>query len=225
MREIVLDTETTGLDPNSGHRLVEIACLEIFNCVPTGKVFHTYLNPEREVPQDAAAVHGLTTQFLRDHPKFKEKADEFMDFLGDTRLVIHNAPFDLKFLNAELGWLKKPLIDPTRATDTLTIARKKFPGAKNNLDALCKRFNIDNSHRTYHGALLDTELLVEVYVELLGGKQREFGLHRDATTAQTQVISLDRAVRPARTFAVDASEREAHEKLLEGIKNPLWKQG
>lgn len=173
MREIVLDTETTGLEPSEGHRLTEIGCLELINHLPTGRTFHTYLNPEREIDAEAAAVTGHTTEMLRDKPKFDEIADDFLDFLGTAPLVIHNASFDMGFLNAELERANRPPLPFERAVDTLRIARRKFPGSPASLDALCKRFNIDNSSRTLHGALLDSELLAEVYLELIGGRQPE----------------------------------------------------
>ncbi|MFZ2467879.1 MAG: DNA polymerase III subunit epsilon, partial [Parvibaculum sedimenti] len=171
MRQIVLDTETTGLSPDEGHRLVEVGCLEVFNHVPTGNVFHRYMNPERDMPEGAFRVHGLSAEFLRDKPKFAEVVDEFLEFIGDAELVIHNAGFDMTFLNAELKWVGRPPLAAARAVDTLMIARKRFPGAQNSLDALCRRFNIDNSGRVKHGALLDAELLAEVYLELMGGRQ------------------------------------------------------
>ena len=227
MREVALDTETTGLDPHSGHRLVEIACMEIINHVPTGETFHTYINPKRDMPEPAFAVHGLSTDFLKNHPLFEEKADEFLEFIGDSKLIIHNAQFDLKFLNAELGWLDKPQIDPARAIDTLKIARQKFPGAKNNLDALCRRFNINNANRTLHGALIDTQLLVEVYIELIGGKQRELSLNDEKEKIQTaseqkspSQVKIDR---PHRSFSASEKEIKDHEKLIDKIKNPLWR--
>jgi DNA polymerase-3 subunit epsilon len=176
MREIVLDTETTGLDPESGDRIVEIGAVEILNHVPTGRVFHHYINPERAMPQEAFAIHGLSTSFLADKPVFAKIAQEFLDFVGDARLVIHNAAFDMKFINAELGWLKLPTIPWARAVDTLDMARRRFPGAQNSLDALCRRFDVDNTGREKHGALLDSELLAEVYLELMGGRQPDLTL-------------------------------------------------
>lgn len=172
MREIVLDTETTGFDPETGDRIVEIGAIELHNHLPTGRTFHVYINPERAMPQEAFEVHGLGDDFLRDKPKFAEIAQDFVDFVGaDGQLVIHNASFDMKFLNAELRKVGLPLLPNSRATDTLDIARRKFPGAQNSLDALCRRYRIDNSNRTLHGALLDSELLAEVYLALLGGRQ------------------------------------------------------
>ena len=176
MREIVMDTETTGFDPESGDRIVEIGGVELFNHVPTGNVYHQYINPERSMPQEAFEVHGLGDDFLRDKPVFSKIAQDFLDFVGDAKLVIHNASFDMKFLNAELKWIGKPALPWEQAIDTLAIARKKFPGSPASLDALCRRFNIDNSSRTLHGALLDSEILAEVYLELIGGKQPDFAL-------------------------------------------------
>lgn len=171
MREIVLDTETTGFDPESGDRIVEIGAVELLNHLPTGQVFHVYVNPERDMPEEAFAVHGLSTAFLSDKPVFTKIAADFLAFIGDARLVIHNAAFDVKFLNAELRWAGHPEIAPARAVDSLEIARRRFPGANNTLDALCRRFGVDNSVREKHGALLDSELLAEVYLELVGGRQ------------------------------------------------------
>lgn len=177
MREIVLDTETTGFDPQQGDRIVEIGAVELFNHMPTGNTYHQYINPERDVPQEAFEVHGLGEEFLRDKPVFAEIAQAFLDFVGDAKLVIHNAAFDMKFLNAELGWLDLPKLPWDQAIDTLAIARSRFPGSPASLDALCRRFNIDNSARTLHGALLDSEILAEVYLELIGGRQPDFALN------------------------------------------------
>ncbi len=176
MREIVLDTETTGFDPEAGDRIVEIGAIELIGHIRTEREFHVYINPERAMPDDAKAVHGLDDAFLRDKPVFREVGQKFLDFIGDSPLIIHNAAFDMRFLNAELKWLGLPQIPASRAVDTLAIARKKFPGAPASLDALCRRFGIDNSARTLHGALLDSEILAEVYLELIGGRQPDFGL-------------------------------------------------
>ena len=176
MREIVMDTETTGFEPSEGHRLVELGAVELFNHVPTGEFYHMYLNPDRDMPVEAFNVHGLSAQFLADKPRFRDVAQGFLDFLGDAKLVIHNAEFDMRFLNAELGWIGLPLLPMERAIDTLAIARKRYPGSPNTLDALCRRFGVDNSGREKHGALLDSELLAEVYLELIGGRQPDFGL-------------------------------------------------
>jgi len=176
MREIVLDTETTGLDPFDGDRVVEIGAVELFNHMPTGKTYHQYINPERDMPAGAFAVHGLSEKFLSDKPVFASIAQAFLDFVQDSRLIIHNASFDMKFLNAELDWCSHKQLPMGQALDTLAIARKKFAGAQNSLDALCRRFGIDNSARTLHGALLDSEILAEVYLELIGGRQPDFAL-------------------------------------------------
>ena len=176
MREIVLDTETTGFEPEQGDRIVEIGAVELFNHVPTGRTYHQYINPERAMPQEAFEVHGLGDDFLRDKPKFAAIGQAFLDFIGDAKLVIHNASFDMKFLNAELGWVNKPKLPWEQAIDTLAIARKKFPGSPASLDALCRRFAINNDARTLHGALLDSEILAEVYLELIGGRQPDFAL-------------------------------------------------
>ncbi len=221
MREIILDTETTGLDPASGHRVIEIGCVEMVHKIRSGRTFHTYLNPERNVPEDATRVHGIKTEFLLDKPLFEEIAQEMMDFIGDARLVIHNAAFDMKFMNYELTKINFPTLPMESVTDTLAIARKKYPGAQNNLDALCRRFNIDLSARTKHGALLDAELLADIYIELCGGKQVALDLVRQTETATRVVV--------AETVNVDilaqlptAEELQAHSTLVEKIKNSLW---
>ncbi|MCT8331286.1 DNA polymerase III subunit epsilon [Albidovulum sediminis] len=184
MREIVLDTETTGFEPAEGHRIVEIGAVELFNHVPTGRSYHQYINPERSMPAEAFEVHGLGDDFLRDKPRFVEIAMGFLEFIGsDSRLVIHNAAFDMKFLNAELNWAGHTIIAGERALDTVALARRKFPGSPASLDALCRRFGIDNSAREKHGALLDSELLAEVYLELIGGRQPDFALSVSASTS------------------------------------------
>jgi DNA polymerase III subunit epsilon len=180
MREIVLDTETTGLDPLRGDRLVEIGCVEIFNRMPTGQIFHCYFNPERDMPAEAFAVHGLSSEFLATKPLFAEAVDEFLAFIGDAPLVIHNASFDVGFINAELDRIKRPAIAKERLVDTLLLARRKHPGVSNRLDDLCSRYAIDNSHRTKHGALLDAELLAEVYIDLIGARQSQLLLAAEA---------------------------------------------
>ncbi len=181
MREIVLDTETTGLDPEAGDRIVEIGAIELLNHMPTGRFYHQHVNPQRAVPAEAVAVHGLTAAFLVEKPAFAAVVDAFLEFIGDARLIIHNASFDLKFLNAELGWTGRSPLAPGRAVDTLDLARRRFPGAQNSLDALCRRFGLDNSGRMKHGALLDSELLAAVYLELIGGRQPGLGLRMAAT--------------------------------------------
>ncbi len=184
MREIVLDTETTGFEPETGDRIVEIGAVELSGHMPTGRTFHEYLNPERAMPQEAFEVHGLGDEFLRDKPLFRDIAERFLDFVGTAKLVIHNAAFDMKFLNAELGWLGLRQLPRDQAIDTLVLARQRFPGSPSSLDALCRRFGIDNSGRTLHGALLDSEILAEVYLELIGGRQPDFGLSADRNGAE-----------------------------------------
>lgn len=228
MREIALDTETTGLDPASGHRIVEIGCVEMHSFVRTGNHFHTYLNPERDMPPEAERIHGLTGAFLKDKPTFKTVARAFLEFIGDDPLVIHNASFDLKFLNAELDALGLPLIAIERATDTVLIARRMFPGSPANLDALCKRFSIDLTARTKHGALLDAELLADVYLELKGGRQASLlGKPAEAidVSRATHHASLEftgHTDLPARNFPPSSEELAAHKAMLEKLKNPVW---
>ena len=224
MREIVLDTETTGLDPDSGHRIVEIACVELLHRLPTGREFRKYVNPERDMPEAAQAIHGLSTEFLAEQPLFAAIVEEFLEFIGEAPLVIHNAEFDLKFLNAELARLDRPAIDAARAVDTVALARQRFPGAQASLDALCRRFEIDNSARDLHGALLDCQLLAEVYLELSGGRQPGFDLD-PALRAQAQAPGRqERPQRPARPHAPSPEETVAHEALLARMKDPVWHQ-
>ncbi len=227
MREIVLDTETTGLDPATGHRVVEIGCVELFNHIPTGSEYHVYIDPQRDMPAEAYAVHGLSEEFLRGQPRFENVAEAFLGFIEEAPLVIHNAEFDLRFLNAELVRLEHAAINTARAIDTLMIARQKFPGAQASLDALCKRFEIDLSERTKHGALLDAHLLAAVYLELVGGRQAELGLAGRQTTLETREVET-REYRPARTDlpGVQPTELEltAHDAFLEKLKTPIWKQ-
>ena len=209
MREIVLDTETTGLDPAAGDRLIEIGCVELVNHFPTGRTFHAYVNPQRSVSQGAFSVHGLSEAFLADKPVFAAVAEPFLEFVGDARLVIHNAGFDIGFLNAEFARTGHPALDMMRVVDTLSLARRKHPGAPNNLDALCARYGIDNSRRTKHGALLDAELLAEVYIELIGGKQADLNLSlRPAVAAQSSIVVAARSG-VAISRLTDA-ERDAH---------------
>jgi DNA polymerase-3 subunit epsilon len=223
MREIVLDTETTGLDPATGDRIVELGAVEIVNHMPTGRTFHAYVNPQREVPEDAVGVHGLTAAFLADKPVFAEVAPDFAAFIGDARVVIHNAAFDIRFLNAELGWCGRPSIPWARALCTLELAKRRFPGANNTLDALCRRFGVDNSNRTKHGALLDSELLAEVYLELMGGRQPDLTL----TVVAAGPVSGDvwspgprpRPLAPRITVA----EADAHAAFVAALgESPLW---
>lgn len=227
MREIVLDTETTGFEPESGDRIVEIGCVELYNHMPTGNTYHQYINPERSMPQGAFEVHGLGDDFLRDKPVFAKVGQAFLDFIGDARLIIHNASFDMKFLNAELKWMGLPLLPMSQALDTLAIARKKFPGSPASLDALCRRFGIDNSNRTLHGALLDSEILAEVYLELIGGRQPDFGLGAvpQEKRSETQVSSDWRpAPRPAPLPPrITDEEAAAHKAFVEAMGDgALW---
>jgi DNA polymerase III subunit epsilon len=220
MREIVLDTETTGLDPEDGHRIVEIACLELSVHVPTGRKFHCYVNPGRDMPAEALAVHGLTQEFLARHAPFAAVVDELLAFLGADPLVIHNAEFDLAFLNMELARLgRPPLAQPV--VDTISLARTRFPGAPANLDALCRRFEIDLTARALHGAHVDCGLLAEVYVELLGGRQP--GL--DFTAPDAVAIAIERIMRPPRPHAPSPEELAAHQAMLALLQQPLWLAG
>lgn len=220
MREIILDTETTGLDPLKGDRLVEIGCVELINHLPTGRTWHTFINPQREVPLEAFEVHGLSTDFLADKPLFQEVCDPFLEFIGDAPLIIHNGVFDMGFLNAELRRLSRPALPMERLVCTLEMARKKFSGGQNSLDALCRRFGIDLSVRTKHGALVDCELLAEVYLQLCGGRQPGFAL--GPATGPETVIVVDRPHRPARPHAPTADELAAHAAFVAGLSNPLW---
>lgn len=220
-REIILDTETTGMDPYSGHRIVEIGCIELHGTIPTGKHYHSYLNPERAMPEEAFRVHGLSEEFLRDKPLFSEIVEEFLQFIGEAPLIIHNAAFDMRFLNAELERLGFTALPVTRAIDTVQIARRKFPGSPANLDALCRRFCIDLSARTKHGALLDAELLAEVYLELTGGRQSALFLEKEAR-GEARLAQKAAAALPAREFPLTAEEAEAHANMLASMKNPLW---
>lgn len=226
MREIIFDTETTGLDPKSGDRMVEIGCIEMVNRVPTGNTFHAYFNPDRDMPAAAEAVHGLSISFLSDKPRFHEKAAEFLEFIGEeAKLVAHNAGFDFGFVNSELEMCGLPPLSRERMVDTVAMARTRHPGAKNSLDALCTRYGIDRSHRTRHGALLDAELLAQVYVELTGGRQ--IGLSLAAELETDDVVTLvatrrERLFRTPRPHAASAEELAAHSAFLETVKSPLW---
>ncbi|MEQ9146197.1 MAG: DNA polymerase III subunit epsilon [Parvibaculaceae bacterium] len=229
MREIVLDTETTGISPDEGHRLVEIGCVELENHMPTGRTFHVYINPERDMPEGAFKVHGLSEEFLSDKPKFAEVADDFVAFIADAPLVIHNAAFDMGFLNAELKRSGRQVLPPSQAVDTLAIARKKFPGAQNSLDALCRRFNVDNSNRVKHGALLDSELLAEVYLELIGGREPGLSLAAETASGTDEAGRIAHVRRPQRPeklpSLLTAEEREAHAAFVATLgETTLWKE-
>ena len=227
LREIVFDTETTGLDPARGDRLIEIGCIEIYNRIPTGREFHRYLNPERDIHPDAAAVHGLTLDFLKDKPLFAAVADEFLDFVGDAQLVAHNATFDVSFINAELARLAKPALASHRVVDTLALARRRNPAGPNSLDALCKRFGVDNSKRTKHGALMDAVLLANVYVELLGERQATLGLGgQSAEQSNARARSGPARQRPqplpSRLSEITAA---AHRQFVKTLgPNAIWKR-
>jgi len=225
MREIVFDTETTGLSFSGGDRLVEIGCIELVHRVPTGAHFHVYVNPERTMPAEAYAVHGLSDAFLADKRLFADHADELLDFLGDSPLVAHNASFDFGFLNGELKRCGRMPVAMERMVDTLVIARSRHPGAKHSLDALCTRYGIDRSHRSLHGALLDAQLLAQVYVELTGGRQIGLELVEQAEVAlvgRTVVAAPPRIVRPARHFAPTEAEAARHAEFLKTINQPIW---
>jgi DNA polymerase-3 subunit epsilon len=225
VREIVFDTETTGLNPVGGDRMVEIGCVEIFNRVETGRTFHAYFNPERVMPSDAEAVHGLSNIFLSDKPRFSEKVDELLEFIGDSPLVAHNAGFDFGFLNFELELSDRPTVCMSRMVDTLALARSRHPGAKHSLDALCMRFGIDRSHRVKHGALLDAQLLAQVYVELTGGRQIGLGLVAEAGSVNVRHVSrpvIVRELRTPRPHFAGAEELERHRAFIAQLVNPIW---
>ncbi len=221
MREIVLDTETTGLDPLSGHRVVEIGCVELFNHLATGNTFHCYLNPERDMPPEAERVHGLSQAFLADKPLFPSIAEEMLTFIGDAPIIAHNAGFDLGFLNSELRRAGRQVLSSERTIDTVLLARRKFPGAQASLDALCRRFAIDTSERGKHGALLDARLLSKVYLELVGGREPGLAL-AGSGRAELGATAATREVRAARAHAPTAAELAAHHAFLGALKNPIW---
>lgn len=227
MREIVLDTETTGFDPSTGDRIVEIGAVELMGHMATGETYHQYINPERAMPDEAFQVHGLGDDFLRDKPKFADIGRAFLDFIGDSKLIIHNAAFDIKFLNAELKWMNLPEIPWEQAVDTLAIARKRFPGSPASLDALCRRFGIDNTSRTLHGALLDSEILAEVYLELIGGRQPDFALsakpeRQSGDTKENWTAKPRQAPLPAR---LSEAESAAHAEFVTKLGgDPLWRK-
>ena len=226
MREVVLDTETTGLDPSAGHRIVEVGAVELVNHIPSGRRFQRYLDPERDMPEGAERVHGLTRDFLAKQKRFADEADAILEFIGDAKLVMHNAPFDLGFLNAELERIERPPIPPERTVDTLVIARRKYPGAPASLDALCKRFGIDRSMREKHGALLDAELLTDVYLELTGGRQPALGLQQAAPAAAAVPApgAGPGRTRTPRTHAPPTeAEAAAHAAFVAALKDPIWR--
>lgn len=219
MREVVLDTETTGLNHRGDDRIVEIGCIELINSVPTGRTYQKYINPERDMPEGAFAVHGLSTEFLAKHPVFESVVEEFLEFIDDSQLVIHNAEFDIGFINAELKRLDRPLLSMERTVDTVRLARQAFPGAQASLDALCRRFQIDNSNRTLHGALKDADLLASVYLELIGGRQP--GLELSAAS-QSGNATVRRETRPSRPHEPTPEEAAAHARFIERLENPMW---
>lgn len=226
MREIILDTETTGFDEKNGDRIVEIGCIETINHKPTGNNFHEYINPERDMPAQAFAVHGLSEEFLKDKPVFEEIGQKFLDYIQDSPIVIHNAKFDMRFLNFELKRMNLSEIPYSQAVDTLEIAKQKYPGSRLTLDALCRRFNIDNSRRVLHGALLDCELLAEVYLELIGGKQPDLSLKNvekqvDNNVPQRSVLKMHKRETPLGSLITD-DEKAAHKEHLNDIKNARW---
>lgn len=226
MREIVFDTETTGLSFSGGDRLVEIGCVELINRVETGRSFHAYFHPERPMPAEAQAIHGLSDAFLADKPLFAHQCEELLDFIGDSMLVAHNASFDFGFLNGELKRCGRPIVSLDRMIDTVAMARARHPGAKHSLDALCSRYGIDRSHRVLHGALLDAQLLAQVYVELTGGRQ--IGLTLVTETVEQPVLATMpgiRVARPPRHFAPSAAEIERHQCFIAMVSNPLWNSG
>jgi DNA polymerase-3 subunit epsilon len=227
MREIIFDTETTGLSPAGGDRMVEIGCIEMIGRVETGRHYHCYFNPGRPMPSEAEAVHGLSDVFLSDKPNFADKVDELLDFIGDSPLVAHNASFDFGFLNHEMNLCGRPLVCMTRMVDTLILARTRHPGAKHSLDALCTRFGVDRSQRVKHGALLDAQLLAQVYIELTGGRQIGLGLiseQASSATATDYRPVIDRVVRDPRPHSASAAEVERHRSFLARIANPLWQR-
>ena len=225
MREIVFDTETTGLNPAEGDKIVDIGAIELIDHLPTGRRFQRYINPMRSLSDEVVKIHGLTEEFLADKPTFEEICHEFLEFIGtDSFLVAHNASFDMKFLNYELKQAGCDELNMNRVIDTMELAHKMFPGARANLDELCRRFHIDNSERTLHGALLDAQLLVEVYLELLGGREPDLLLHKETKSEDLGVVYAAQPVRPARVFAVPEEEKKAHEEFLKKLQNPMWEK-
>ena len=230
MREIALDTETTGLSPDDGHRMVEIGCVEMINHMSTGNVFHVYINPQRSMPKEAQEVHGLSEDFLKDKPVFKDVAEDFLNFIREDTLVIHNAEFDMKFINAELKMVGKEQLPMERSVDTVKMARKRFPGSPANLDALCRRFDIDLSRRTLHGALLDAELLADVYLELMGGRQSSLlGAEPEKKKSsghshkqEESLVTFDMGLLAGRAFPASEQELAAHKEFVSKMKEPIW---
>ncbi|MFM6972019.1 MAG: DNA polymerase III subunit epsilon [Alphaproteobacteria bacterium] len=234
LREICLDIETTGLDPREGHKIVEIACFELLDKVKTGKFFHSFVNPRRDMPEEAFRIHGISSEFLKDKPIFDLIVDKFLNFIGDDIIIIHNAPFDTKFLNYELNLVQKKPLNMSKVVDSLVLARKKFPGSPNSLDALCKRFQLDLSKRQKHGALIDTELLCDVYIELMGGAQGGFGFDNDNIAKKEQpksqenflqkkIVKKDKPIIDARDYSPSIQELEAHQEFIKkNFKENYW---
>lgn len=222
IREIALDTETTGLSWENGDRIVEIGCVELINHIPTGKTYQTYINPQKQMQKESVEITGLTDDFLKDKPLFSEIVDDFLNFVDNATLVIHNASFDICFLNSELERLGKPLFKLEEAVDTLDLAHRKFPGAQANLDALCRRFNIDESSREKHGALVDSQLLAEVYIQLLGGRQSGLEFESKETVASAVTMAHRKQNRPKRVFAPSEEEMQAHMEFVKSMEFPIW---
>lgn len=220
MREVILDTETTGLNPSNGDRIVEFGCIELVNHISTGKTYHQYINPERPMPEEAFKIHGLSDEFLSKFPIMSDVIDEFLKFIADSPLIIHNAEFDLRFINTELERLKRPPLDISKTLDTVKLARIKYPGSSVSLDALCKRFNVDNSSRSLHGALLDADLLASVYLELIGGKQPDFELTRNEVIEKKK--DEIKSSRTPRIYKLTEKEAAAHALFLKKINKPVW---
>lgn len=222
LRELVLDTETTGLDPALGHRIVEIGCVELINYIPTGRTYHQYLNPERDMPDGALRIHGLSQEFLSKFPRFIDIVENFIEFIGEDMLVMHNSSFDMGFINNELARISREKLPSSRSIDTLQLARSKFPGAQVSLEALCRRFEVDDSSRNKHGALLDAELLAAVYLQLIGGRQPDL----DLSSAKLELKDRENSkkLRNARAHTVSKAEREAHDAFVARLPDPLWKR-
>lgn len=227
IRQVVLDTETTGLKPRGGDRIIEIGVVELINHLPTGKIYHQYINPQRDIPPESTRICGITNEMVKESPYFVHIVEDFLAFIDDSPLIIHNASFDMGFLNAELDRLCRPLLPMERAIDTLKMARQKFPGSPASLDALCRRFNIDLSVREKHGAWVDAELLAQVYLELIGGRQVSFEFQSEGLIAESgqefsDVLKLQKMFRPSRHYQLTDEEKEAHATFLKGLKDPLW---
>lgn len=227
IRQVVLDTETTGLRPKAGDRIIEIGVVELINHLPTGKIYHQYINPQRDIPPESTRICGITNDMVKDSPLFVHVVEDFLAFIEDSPIIIHNASFDMGFLNAELDRLCRPMLPMERAIDTLKMARQKFPGSPASLDALCRRFNIDLSGREKHGAWVDAELLAKVYLELIGGRQVSFQFQAEELSQEngqefSDVLTMQKKFRPSRQYKLTEAEKQAHEAFLKGLKDPLW---